>query len=134
MDIWIHIYLYITRLVRHSEKRSLSYHVPGHKNGQILPSHIQSSYADFLQYDLTEISGLDDLHEAESVIKEAQELTAKLYGVDESFLVNGSTVGNLAAILSLCPEGDKIAVQKILINLFLMLLLYQRHHLFLAPK
>ncbi len=88
MDTYLPLY---NCLVRHSEKRSLSYHVPYHKNGQILPSHIQSSYADFLQYDLTEISGLDDLKEAESVIKEAQELTAKLYGVDESFfLVNGS--------------------------------------------
>lgn len=133
MDTYLPLY---NCLVRHSKKRSLSYHVPGHKNGQILPSHIQSSYADFLQYDLTEISGLDDLHQAESVIKEAQELTAKLYGVDESFfLVNGSTVGNLAAILSLCQEGDKIAVQRDSHkSIFNAIALSKASPIFLAPE
>ncbi|TYR78335.1 aminotransferase class I/II-fold pyridoxal phosphate-dependent enzyme [Priestia megaterium] len=101
------------RLADHYEKGSISYHVPGHKSGNVFPSVVSQDFINFLKYDLTEINGLDDLHDPEEVIKEAQQLTSQLYGVKNTyFLVNGSTVGNLAAILSLCEEKDTIIVQR----------------------
>ncbi|WP_151737883.1 aminotransferase class I/II-fold pyridoxal phosphate-dependent enzyme [Paenibacillus tengchongensis] len=96
-------------------KGNISYHVPGHKNGQ---AYSGAEWAGFLgeimRYDVTEITGSDDLHHPEGVIKEAQELAAACFGADESyFLVGGSTVGNLALILTVCPEpGMTIIVQR----------------------
>ncbi|WP_347177967.1 aminotransferase class I/II-fold pyridoxal phosphate-dependent enzyme [Sporosarcina thermotolerans] len=64
-------------------------------------------------YDYTELTGLDDLHEAEGVIQEAESLLSALYGSNRSFfLVNGSTVGNLAMIYAACGKGDTIIVQR----------------------
>ena len=93
------------------EKEPLSLHVPGHKNGLIsgLPYEMKQA----LKFDVTELTGLDDLHHPEEAILEAEELLAKTYGADKSFfLVNGSTVGNLAMIYATCSRGDKILVQR----------------------
>ncbi|CAM3254140.1 aminotransferase class I/II-fold pyridoxal phosphate-dependent enzyme [Filibacter tadaridae] len=89
----------------------VSFHVPGHKNGMLsgLPDELRSS----LYYDVTELEGLDDLHEPEGVIEEAQRRLASLYASDCSFfLVNGSTVGNLAMIYATCRAGDTVIVQR----------------------
>ncbi|MFQ6804018.1 MAG: aminotransferase class I/II-fold pyridoxal phosphate-dependent enzyme [Lachnospiraceae bacterium] len=65
------------------------------------------------RFDLTEAEGLDDLHCAEGVIRQAQELAAELYGARKTwFLVNGTTCGNEAMILAACREGDKILVPR----------------------
>jgi arginine decarboxylase len=56
-----------------------------------------------MRYDLTELSGLDNLHAPEGVIDAAQKLAAQAWGADQTyFLVNGSTVGVLAAVLATC--------------------------------
>lgn len=63
------------------------------------------------KYDLTETPLSDDLHEAEGPIKEAQELAAEAFGADRTFfLVNGTTCGNEAMIVSAVKEGEKILV------------------------
>ena len=91
----------------------VSYHVPGHKNGKIFLDKGQFLYNPLLSIDATELKGLDDLHAPEGPIREAELLLAELYGVKQSyFLVNGSTVGNLAMILASCGEGDTVLVQR----------------------
>ncbi|WP_430534388.1 aminotransferase class I/II-fold pyridoxal phosphate-dependent enzyme [Listeria rocourtiae] len=86
-----------------------SLHVPGHKNGLLFPG----KYREVLQHDLTEISGLDDLHHPEGAILEAQQLLAECYNTERSYmLVNGSTVGNLAMILGTCKRGDTVIVSR----------------------
>lgn len=63
--------------------------------------------------DMTEVEGVDDLHDPTDVILDEQKRLARLYGADESFmLVGGSTVGNLAAVYSACNEGDSIVIQR----------------------
>lgn len=58
------------------------------------------------EYDLTELTGLDDLHDPGEAIAEAEELLRDVYGSLKSyFLVNGSTVGNMAALLASCSQG-----------------------------
>ncbi|KPB03524.1 arginine decarboxylase [Bacillus sp. CHD6a] len=100
-------------LRRHWEGAPLSGHVPGHKYGTVLPEEARDYYNDILKIDATEISGLDDLHDPEGMIDEAQRLASDLYGSDETFfLVNGSTVGNLAMILATCNRGSKVLVQR----------------------
>lgn len=101
------------RLIEHAGKQYASLHVPGHKSGQGLDKAARPYYESILRLDLTEISGLDDLHHPEEAILEAQQLAADCFGAEESFfLVNGSTVGNLAMILSVCRRGELLLVQR----------------------
>lgn len=101
----------VERMIEFTQKKPISFHVPGHKNGMLsgLPVELRSA----LSFDMTELTGLDDLHQPEEVIKEAQERLADFYQSDSSyFLVNGSTVGNLAMIYATCRAGDLVIVQR----------------------
>ncbi|MGN7403125.1 aminotransferase class I/II-fold pyridoxal phosphate-dependent enzyme [Cytobacillus praedii] len=101
------------KLKRHAEQNPVSFHVPGHKYGNLMTGDTESYYKELLRIDATEISGLDDLHSPEGVIKDAEGLLAQLYGVKRSFfLVNGSTVGNLAMIMAAVKENDMVLVQR----------------------
>lgn len=63
--------------------------------------------------DLSEAEGLDDLHQASGPIREAQNLAAELFQAKRSFfLVNGTTCGNEAMVLSAVQEGEKIIVPR----------------------
>lgn len=100
-------------LLNHSEQRPISFHVPGHKNGTILGKNIGVHFAHIMKLDVTELSGLDDLHAPEGPIAEAEQLLAGLYKASKSFfLVNGSTVGNLAMVLAAGSQGGRFLVQR----------------------
>lgn len=99
------------RLEYFRQQQNISFHVPGHKHGEL--SQLPQAFKDVMRYDVTELSGLDDLHHPEEMILEAENLLADTYGAMKSFfLVNGSTVGNLAMIYATCKRGDKIIVQR----------------------
>ncbi|MCR8636073.1 aminotransferase class I/II-fold pyridoxal phosphate-dependent enzyme [Paenibacillus radicis (ex Xue et al. 2023)] len=101
------------RLIEHAGGEHASFHVPGHKSGQGLEASARPYYEAMLRLDVTEIAGLDDLHHPEEAILEAQQLAADCFGAEETFfLVNGSTVGNLAMILSVCRRGELLLVQR----------------------
>ncbi|WNS42218.1 aminotransferase class I/II-fold pyridoxal phosphate-dependent enzyme [Paenibacillus sp. MMS20-IR301] len=94
-------------------KGNIPYHVPGHKNGEAYLNSGQAAgyLSEVMRYDVTEITGTDDLHHPEGVIQEAQELAADCFGAEESFfLVGGSTAGNLALILTVCPEPGRLLI------------------------
>ncbi|MDP7980100.1 aminotransferase class I/II-fold pyridoxal phosphate-dependent enzyme [Bacillus sp. WLY-B-L8] len=94
-------------------KKPVSFHVPGHKNGTNFPHEAKKYFHDILSIDVTELTGLDDLHSPFECIEEAQRLLAELYEVQKSyFLINGSTVGNLAMLLACCNEHDTVLVQR----------------------
>lgn len=100
-------------LLTWKRRQPYSFHVPGHKNGIIFPEKARDIYASLLSIDATELTGLDDLHEPESAIFEAEQLAASFYGSKACyFLVGGSTVGNLAMILATCQEDDIVFVQR----------------------
>lgn len=101
----------VEALQKFIKNNPLSLHVPGHKNGSYsnLPIEIKKA----LIYDVTELTGLDDFHNPEEAILEAEKLLAQTYGAEQSFfLVNGSTVGNLAMIYATCQQGDTVIVQR----------------------
>lgn len=83
-------------------------HMPGHKrNTELL--------GDKLPYDIdiTEIDGFDNLHAPSGVIKEIHDKLKKIYHSKYSFaLVNGSTVGILAAVLSVVKSGDTVLLAR----------------------
>jgi arginine/lysine/ornithine decarboxylase len=100
-------------LIDHINKNPVSFHVPGHKYGTIHQPEANQYFKQILQIDATELSGLDDLHSPEGAILEAEALLSNLYRTQKSyFLVNGSTVGNLAMIMAICEEGTKVLVQR----------------------
>ncbi|MGZ0039029.1 aminotransferase class I/II-fold pyridoxal phosphate-dependent enzyme [Paenibacillus ottowii] len=105
----------VEALIRYRSQGNASFHVPGHKNGQVYRNEeLAALLQEVMSIDATEITGLDDLHHPEDVIREGQELAAKCFGAEESFwLIGGSTVGNLAMILTVCTEpGDVLLVQR----------------------
>ena len=101
----------VEAMKRFYEEQNSSFHVPGHKHGAL--SELPRAFKDVMKFDYTELSGLDDYHHPEEAIEEAQALLAKTYGAQHSyFLVNGSTVGNLAMVYATCSEGDRVLVQR----------------------
>ncbi|WP_210471759.1 aminotransferase class I/II-fold pyridoxal phosphate-dependent enzyme [Sporosarcina sp. 6E9] len=101
----------VHRLMKFKEADPISFHVPGHKNGALtgLPMELRTA----LTFDFTELEGLDDLHQPEGVIREAEQKLTNFYRSNKSFfLINGSTVGNLAMIYATCAEGETVIVQR----------------------
>ena len=86
----------VQALNQFKEKRPISYHVPGHKNGLLsgLPEEIKSA----LQYDMTELEGLDDLHEPAGVIREAEQRLSSFVSIRTELLsrqwIDGRQFGN----------------------------------------
>lgn len=96
------------KLIEYNKSDYYGFHMPGHKRNEKM-------FGTRLPYgiDITEIEGFDDLHHAETLIKDQEERAAHLYKAEEThFLVNGSTVGILSAILGVTNRGDKILVAR----------------------
>jgi len=71
---------------------------PGHESGYSAPP---SPLQDILRFDLPELEELDNIHAPQGPLKKALELTAALFGAQQSwFLVNGATSGVLISIIS----------------------------------
>lgn len=96
------------KLVEYSQADYYAFHMPGHKrNKEIINCRLP------YEIDITEIDGFDDLHHAKEILKEAQERAAKLYHAERTFyLVNGSTVGLLSAIMGCTLKGDRILIAR----------------------
>ena len=102
------MYNIFDKLKNYCDSDYYAFHMPGHKRNLDLMDGT-SPY----RIDITEIDGFDDLHHAEGILKEAQERAAEVYHADEThFLVNGSTVGILSAILGTTEKGDSILVAR----------------------
>jgi len=101
-------------LVGLAESRKVSFHTPGHKSGKGISTRFRKFVGPkIFTIDLTTLDEVDCLQRPVGVIKEAQELAAEAYGADHSFfLVNGTTVGNHAMILSTVGPGDEVLVAR----------------------
>lgn len=84
------------------------FHMPGHKrNTALIGSELP------YELDITEIDGFDDLHHSEGILKELQEYAACVYHAEEThYLVNGSTVGLLSAVMGSTNSGDCILMAR----------------------
>lgn len=104
------------RLAAYAAGRPCRLHIPGHKGRGGTAKEgdpADGPWSAWFTWDVTEIEGLDNLHEPEGVIAEAQRLAAACFGAEEAFfLVGGATAGNLATILALCDPGDLLVVQR----------------------
>ncbi|MBI4857746.1 MAG: aminotransferase class V-fold PLP-dependent enzyme [Acetobacterium woodii] len=86
-----------------NKKNQHRFHMPGHKGrGEAFALY---------DYDITEIPGADNLHDAQGVIAQAQQKLAAIYHSDEAaILVNGTTTGIHSAILGTSVPGKKLLV------------------------
>lgn len=97
-------------LQEHSKSGPMPFHMPGHKRNTTLGPYLKALGA---QWDMTEIPGFDDLHDAQGILAQAMERCRALYGAEQSFfLVNGSTGGLLAAIRSSTRRGQRVLVAR----------------------
>lgn len=97
------------------ESPTYQFHIPGHTKGQgVYPEFRKLIGKKALLLDTTdEFDNLGTLNPATGPIKEAQELAAKAFGAKKTFfLLNGSTVGNLALAMSLTKKGQKIITNR----------------------
>ncbi len=101
-------------MVALAESRKVSFHTPGHKSGKGISTRFRKFVGPkIFSIDLTTLDEVDSLHKPKGVIKEAQVLAARAYGADRSFfLVNGTTGGNQAMILTACSPGDEVLVAR----------------------
>jgi arginine decarboxylase len=101
-------------MVSLAEAKKISFHTPGHKSGKGISTRFRKFVGSkIFTIDLTTLDEVDCLQKPVGVIKEAQELAAEAHGADRSFfLVNGTTVGNHAMILSTVLPGDEVLVAR----------------------
>jgi len=100
-------------LKKYVEDGTVSFHVPGHKGGRGIPELVEYIGSKALSIDVNGMEDLDNICNPISVIKESQELTAEAFKADYAhFLVNGTTSGVQAMIMSVCSPGDKIIVPR----------------------
>lgn len=104
----------VNRLLELNEENIVSFHVPGHKKGRLYDRFQYKNFTKSLhQLDTTEISGTDNLHHPEDIIKESQERASKVFKSEETFfLVNGSTAGIYSMIMAATSPGDKILIDR----------------------
>lgn len=91
------------------------FHIPGHTKGHgVYPAFKDLIGHKALLVDTTdEFDNLGTLNPPTGPIKEAQELAAKAFGAKKTFfLLNGSTVGNMAIAMGLTKKGQKIIVNR----------------------
>lgn len=91
------------------------FHIPGHTKGLgTLPDFRNLIGKKALMVDTTdEFDNLGTLTPATGPIKESQELAAQAFGAKKTFfLLNGSTVGNLAIAMGLTRKGQKVIVNR----------------------
>lgn len=92
-----------TQLEQYAHSGLYPLHMPGHKRRLVPAPGLPAGW------DVTEVPGVDDLHQAEGILAQAMERTAALYGARRTwYLVNGSTVGLLAGIRALAPAGSTV--------------------------
>ena len=95
-------------LKKYGDSEMYPYHMPGHKRHP--EEYLPESFA---RIDITEIDGFDNLHNAEGIIKEAQDFAAEVIGADHTyFLVGGSTAGVLSAISAAVKKGGRIIMAR----------------------
>ena len=94
-------------LKEYHKKQVIPFDVPGHKHGKGIPEFAEFVGNKVLEIDVNSMKPLDNISNPISVIKEAEELMAGAYCSDHAFfLVNGTSSGVQAMIMSVCKTGD----------------------------
>jgi arginine decarboxylase len=106
---------FLESLIAERNRWQTSFHMPGHKGTMPLHPMLEDYLGgNPLPADLVEINGIIDyLHSPKGKLLEAQQLAAAAYGADHTFfLINGSTVGNVGAVMSVSSASQKVIMTR----------------------
>ncbi|MDD4335214.1 MAG: aminotransferase class I/II-fold pyridoxal phosphate-dependent enzyme [Desulfotomaculaceae bacterium] len=97
----------------HVKRNAIPLQIPGHKHGHGLVEYREFVGENVLKMDLNETRGIDMIWDPVSVIAEAEKLLAAATGANHAyFLINGTTSGVQAMIMSSCTPGDQIILPR----------------------
>ncbi len=107
----MHDYSISDFLKENAAKDHISFHMPGHKGRSTL--YERAGYDNLLRnaaaWDITEIPGADSLFDPRGALRNVMDNYAELYGVRHTeLLVNGSSAGLIASVISSVPVGGKL--------------------------
>jgi arginine decarboxylase len=90
------------------------FHTPGHKLGKGAPHKLRELLGDAcLSVDIAMAGGVEDTRESTRLIRLAEDYAAEAWGADRAwFLVNGSSSGVHALMLTLCGPGDTVIIPR----------------------
>ena len=105
---------YLDAALRYRAIGYTPFHTPGHKLGKGAPAGLREFVGDTgLSADLAMAGGVEDTRESTGLIRLAEDYAAEAWGADRTwFLVNGSTSGIHALLLTLCGPGDTVIVPR----------------------
>ncbi|MCC5911224.1 MAG: aminotransferase class I/II-fold pyridoxal phosphate-dependent enzyme [Clostridiaceae bacterium] len=102
-----------TGLKEYRERKVVPFDVPGHKHGGGLKEFTQYVGNAVMEIDVNAMKCLDNICNPIGLIKDAEELASIAFNSDHAFfLVNGTTSGIQAMIMSACRPGDKIILPR----------------------
>ncbi len=104
---------FVEALESYKNEYFIPFHTPGHKIGSGAHTILKEWMGPALPYDLGVMYALDDLHEPEGALKEAQDLTAQLYGAGYCwFSINGTTALIEAMIMGTVGPDETIIIPR----------------------
>lgn len=100
-------------LKEYHSRKVIPFDVPGHKHGKGLRELADFVGDTVLEVDVNAMDCLDNICNPIGVIKESELMAADAYGAaDAFFLVNGTSSGVQAMIMSVCKPGEKIILPR----------------------
>lgn len=104
---------FVESLEQYKEQHMIPFHTPGHKIGVGAPTLLTEWMGPALPYDLGLMYAIDDYHEPERELLEAQQLAAQAFGADHTwFSINGTSGAIQMMIMSAVKEGDSIIIPR----------------------
>lgn len=92
---------------------TISFHVPGHKNGVGLPSLARIWGKTMFNHDLTIMPDMDSIYKPHGIIADAQRLAAEAFGAEHAyFMVNGTTSAIQGMLMAALRPNDRVIVPR----------------------
>ena len=104
---------FVESLEQYKKQHMVPFHTPGHKIGKGAPVLLTEWMGKALPYDLGVMYAIDDYHEPERELLEAQQLAAQAFGADHTwFSINGTSGAIQIMIMSAVKEGESIIIPR----------------------
>lgn len=103
----------VEAMLKYKEENIYPFHTPGHKGGRGMEPKLRDQLGAGVVMDVSLMSELDDIHEPQTYIAQAQQLAAAAYGSDACFwAVNGTTQAIQAMLMTALKPGEKVLVPR----------------------
>ena len=105
---------YLDAALRYRAAGYTPFHTPGHKFGKGAPEKLRELLGETcLRADVAMAGGVEATRESTHLVRLAEEYAAEAWGCERAwFLVNGSTSGIHALVLTLCRPGDTVIMPR----------------------